>query len=259
MIRALYSAAGGMQAQQMSMDVVASNLANVGTTGYKRARAEFADLVYDQMLATAPAQPAPLQVGNGVRLAGVQRILANGQLQSTQRNLDVALQGAGFLRVQGRDGAELYTRSGSLHLDGEGRLTTATGQLVLGEAGIISVPAEAGQLEIATDGTIRRQNAATGLPETLARLSLATFSNPEGLAAMGDNLLASTAASGAPQLAAPGAAGAATLAQGFLETANVEMVTEMMNLITAQRVYEINSRTLQSADEMWGMANRLKR
>lgn len=269
MLRALYTAASGMIAQQTNMDTVSHNLANVNTTGFKKGRAEFQDLLYTQLQSPVRADAAVgISVGQGARLSSVQRIFGGGSLQVTGEDYDVAIQGEGFFRVRRADGSIAYTRDGSFRLDGQRRLVTAGGDLLLGANGQpIIIPSEAADVEITAEGTVRYAdnakaadpNQAAGATVVIGRIALAVFPNPAGLDAMGDNLWAATANSGQAQNMNPGDKGAGRLAQGSLEGSNVQAVEEMVNLIVAQRAYEINSKVAQSADEMMSMTNNLRR
>ncbi|MFO7173250.1 MAG: flagellar basal-body rod protein FlgG [Bacillota bacterium] len=259
MIRALYSAASGMAAQQVQTDVIANNLANVNTPGYKASRAAFEDLLYQELQA-GPDTPGPVQLGNGVRLAATQRSFQQGSLTRTGEPLHVAIQGPGFLRVRREDGTEAYTRDGSLSLSGAGQLVTAQGLLVLSEFGTpIQVPPGAADVQIGSDGLVTYWDSQFQQRVPVGRIGLASFVNPGGLLALGGNLYQATPNAGAIQYGAPGQYGLGTLLPGHLENSNVEVVTEMVNLIVAQRVYELNSRALQSADEMLAMVNQLRR
>lgn len=267
MIRALYSAATGMLAQQTNMDTVSNNLANINTAGYKKTRAEFQDLLYSQLPAPARGETAGISVGHGVRLSSIHRIFSGGGLQATGNELDVAIQGNGLFRVQQADGSIAYTRDGSFHLDDQRRLVTSAGDLVLSSTGPITVPFEAGDLEVTSDGTIRYTDPAllakpgesANAMVKLDQLSMAVFANPAGLEATGDNLWRETAASGVAQTVNPGDKEAGRLVQRYLEASNVQAVEEMVSLIMAQRAYEMNSKVVQSADEMMSLANNLRR
>lgn len=260
MNRCFDAAASGMWAQQQHIDLIANNLANVNTTGYKRSRAEFQDLLYDQLLRPGDyASPTGVQVGYGTRLAGIQRSFAPGALSVTGRHLDLAIQGDGLFRLRRPDGTEVYTRDGAFRRDAAGRLVSQDGYLLVGERGPITVPTGVDRVDIASDGAISYADPATGAPVELDRLSLATFTNPAGLTALGQNVLAAGPASGNPTFGRPGEGTLGALAQGALEASNVEVVNEMMSLIMAQRAYEMNSRALQAADEMAALANNLRR
>lgn len=260
MIRSLYTAGSGMQAQQAHMDVVSNNLANVNTVGYKRVRAAFQDLLYEQVARPAGGAPAGVQVGHGVRLAATQRELAGGVLNPAGGPFDLAIEGNGFFRLRQGDGAEAYTRDGSFRLDGMRRLVSARGHLVLDAAGKpVAVPAGVDRVDVAEDGTMSYRDPVGGGTQTLGRLGLVWFNNPGGLLARGDNGFTATAASGRAEPGTPGQDGLGVIRQGFLEASNVEVVNEMVNLITAQRTYEINAKALQSADEMLQLVNSLRR
>jgi flagellar basal-body rod protein FlgG len=258
MIRALYSAASGMIAQQANLEMVSNNLANVNTTGFKKSRAEFQDLLYAQVQAPIAGRSTGLEIGQGSRLSSLYRVLSGGALQVTGGTYDMAIQGDGFFRVQQENGTVAYTRDGAFHLDAQGRLASAGGGLVLGDNGPITIPAQAGNVQVTGDGNITYTDAK-GQTVTAAKLSLATFVNPTGLATIGDNLLTEQAASGQPRLVAPGAGGTGRLAQGTLEASNVDAAEEMINMMQAQRAYQLNSRVIQSADEMMSLANNLRR
>jgi flagellar basal-body rod protein FlgG len=253
MLRSLYTAATGMDAQQTKLDVVAHNLANASTNGYKKTRADFQDLLSETIRsATAPtagggSQPAPLQVGLGVRTVSTSRSMAQGDMVSTENPFDVAIEGAGFFRIQRGNGEIAFTRDGAFRLDGSGRLVTQLGELV--DPGI-TVPADATKVTIKGDGSVLATLPGRTEPSEVGILQLTTFTNPTGLESMGNNLLRATAASGDPISVRPGEQGAGTLSQGYLENANVKAVEEMINMITTQRAYEMNSKVIQSADQM---------
>lgn len=257
MIRSLYVAGSGMQAQQAQMDVIANNLANVNTVGYKRVRATFQDLLYEEVARAPAGAPAGVQVGHGVRLTATQRELAGGILSPASGPYDLAIAGDGFFRLRRSDGSEAYTRDGSFRLDALGRLATARGDLVLGAGGEpVTVPPGVERADVATDGTLTHQDPASGETVIIGRLELVRFRNPSGLLALGDNAFAATAAAGPAEADGPGRG---QIRQGFLESSNVEVVNELVSLITAQRTYEINAKALQSADEMLQLVNNLRR
>lgn len=258
MIRALYTAASGMIAQQVNMDTISNNLANVNTTGYKKGRAEFQDLLYAHIFPPISAE-AGIMVGQGARLSSIHRIFAGGSLQATGNPFDVAIQGNGFFRVRRSDGTEAFTRDGSFRLDGERRLVTASGDLLLGDQGPIKLPERAVNPEISVDGFIRYVDETSGQTLTVDKIKLAVFPNATGLMALGNNLWGASDASGRPQALTPGSNEVGKLVQGFLEASNVQTVEEMISLIVAQRAYEINSKAVQSADEMMALANNLRR
>jgi flagellar basal-body rod protein FlgG len=253
MLRSLYTAATGMDAQQTKLDIIAHNLANTSTTGFKRSRADFEDLLSETVRsATAPVaqgggRPEPLQVGLGVRTATTTRSFSQGDMQSTQNSLDVAIEGSGFFRVQRANGDFGYTRAGNFRTDATGRLVTQTGEIV--DPGL-NVPQDATAITIRSDGTVLVQVPGRTDPTELGTLHLALFTNPGGLESLGSNLYGATAASGEPILAKPGEQGSGSLSQGYLEGANVQAVEEMVDMITTQRAYEMNSKVIQSADQM---------
>ncbi len=253
MLRSLFTAATGMEAQQLKMDVIANNLANASTTGYKKQRAEFEDLLSETMQSAGAADPrggtapAPLQVGLGVRTGSTSRSYTQGDMLHTSGSLDVAIQGDGFLRVQLPNGDNAYTRAGNLRLDSTGRLVTQNGELIDPP---IQVPPEATQVAIGADGVVTAQVAGRTEAQNLGSLELATFTNVNGLHSLGNNLFTATPASGNAQIGKPGQQGLGTLLQGYLENANVKAVEEMIDMISAQRAYELNSKVIQTADQM---------
>jgi flagellar basal-body rod protein FlgG len=253
MLRSLYTAATGMEAQQLKMDVISNNLANTSTTGFKKVRAEFEDLLSETMRgAAAPdprggTAPSPLQVGLGVRTGSTTRSFSQGDLATTNNPLDVAIAGAGFFRVARPSGEFAYTRAGNFQMDSTGRLVTQRGELV---DPAITIPTDAIHVQIQQDGTVLAQVPGKSAPETLGQLQLFTFPNPAGLEAVGGNLLVETAGSGQAVQAQPGQLGAGTLSQGCLEGANVKAVEEMIDMISTQRAYELNSKVIQTADQM---------
>lgn len=253
MIRSLWISKTGLDAQQTQLDVVSNNLANVGTNGFKRVRAVFEDLLYQTLRqpgAAASQQttvPAGVQVGTGVRTVSTVRNFAQGNLAQTGNPLDLAINGQGFLQVQLPDGSTAYTRDGSLHLDSQGALVTANGMPV---SPAIAIPAGAQAITVAPDGTVTVTVAGSAAPQQVGQLQLAGFANPAGLAALGQNLFAETASSGAPTAGTPGTAGLGVLSQGYAETSNVNVVEELVNMIQAQRAFEINSKAVQTSDQM---------
>jgi len=253
MLRSLYTAATGMEAQQTKLDVIAHNLANSSTTGFKRSRADFEDLLSETIRsATAPTaqgggRPEPHQIGLGVRTATTTRSFAQGDMTQTQNSLDVAIEGNGFFRIQRSNGEFAYTRAGNFRADATGRLVTQTGEIV--DPGL-TIPQDATSVTIRGDGTVLVATPGRTDPTELGTIHLAMFTNPGGLDALGNNLFGATAASGDPLLEKPGDRGAGTLSQGYLENANVQAVQEMVDMITTQRAYEMNSKVIQSADQM---------
>lgn len=252
MLRAFSTAATGMMAQQMLIDVVANNLANVNTTGYKRSHIDFQDLLYDKQKAAgtemAPGinTPTGLEIGSGVRVAATEKIFSLGEFTNTQRNMDVAIRGNGFLQVLMPNGDIRFTRDGSLQVNANGQLVTMTGYTI---QPAITIPTEAVSVDIGADGGINVTNNA-GARSVVGTLQLARFANPSGLTSQGDNLLAPTDASGEAVVGIPGQEGFGGIQSGFLEKSNVQMVNELVDLITAQRAYEINSRAIKAGDEM---------
>ncbi len=261
MLRALATAATGMEAQQTRLDVTANNIANVSTSGFKKSRAEFADLMYQTVRAAgAPtggdtAAPGAIEVGLGVRVAATQRMLGQGELRQTGNPLDVSIEGAGFFAVQTPSGDVAYTRNGAFQLDAEGRLVTSEGFVLAGE---ITVPLEAQSVAIAADGTVSAIVPGDPQPQNLGQLQIATFANPAGLEALGKTLFRESAASGTAVVGAPGEGGAGSLLQGSIELSNVNVVEEMIDLISGQRAYEVNTRVIKAADEMLGQTAHLR-
>ena len=253
MLRSLYTAATGMEAQQLRMDVISNNLANTSTTGFKKTRAEFEDLLSETLVgATAPdprggGQPAPLQVGLGVRTGSTTRSFGQGELLTTNNPLDLAIEGQGFFRVQRPNGDPAYSRAGNFRVDATGRIVTPHGEVV--EPGV-TLPPDATHVTVKPDGTVLATVPGRQDDVELGQLELFTFPNAAGLSAMGNNLFAQTAASGDAFRTRPGESGAGTIAQGMLEGANVKAVEEMIDMIATQRAYELNSKVIQSADQM---------
>ena len=260
MLRALYSAAAGMESQQMNLDVIANNLANVNTTGFKKTKIEFQDLLYETTRAAGSDQgagnqlPTGVQVGHGSQVVATSKIFTTGELSRTSERLDVAIQGDGFFEVQLPDGTPAYTRDGAFKTSSDGRITTSDGLIVQG--GFQPVPAGTSNVDIASSGEVT-YTGATG--STSFRIQTVRFTNPAGLDSLGRNLYKETAASGTPELGSPGENGFGSLAQGYLELSNVKVVEEMVNLIVAQRAYEVNSKAVQASDEMMQMSNNLHR
>ena len=253
MIRSLWISKTGLDAQQTNMDVTANNLANVSTNGFKRARAVFEDLLY-QTLRQPGAQssqqtqlPSGLQLGTGVRPVATERIFTQGNLQQTSNPLDVAVNGSGFFQVLMPDGTTSYTRDGSFHVDSQGQLVTSSGFPV---QPAITIPANALTITIGRDGVVSVTRAGTVAPTQVGSLQLASFVNPAGLQSMGENLYVETAASGTASTNAPGSNGLGLLSQGYVETSNVNVVEELVNMIQIQRAYEINSKAIQTSDQM---------
>ena len=260
-MRALSIAATGMLAQQTNVEVIANNLANMNTTAFKQQRAEFQDLLYQNIeqagASTSDAGtilPSGIQLGAGVRTAAVYRVTGQGDLKSTGNPYDVAVQGPGYFRVQMADGTDAYTRAGNFALSPEGQIVTDKGFTV---SPGITVPTNALAVTINAQGQVQASVPGSTEPTTLGQLELSRFANEAGLKAIGDNLLLETPSSGSPQAGVPGAAGYGSIVQGFLETSNVNAVEEITSLITAQRAYEMNSKVISAADEMLSMTARL--
>ncbi|HWI82102.1 flagellar basal-body rod protein FlgG [Ramlibacter sp.] len=253
MLRSLSIARTGLDAQQQQLDVISNNLANVGTTGFKKSRAVFEDLMY-QNLRQAGSQssdqtrlPSGLQVGTGVRVVATERIHAQGNLTKTENPNDVAINGGGFFQVLMPDGSTAYTRDGSFQKDRDGQLVTASGFPV---QPAITIPQNATSLTIARDGMVSVTQAGSTNSVQVGQLQLATFLNPAGLQSLGENLFAETDASGAANQTNPGLNGAGILSQGYVESSNVNVVEELVSMIATQRAYEINSKAVQTSDQM---------
>ncbi|MBU1691872.1 MAG: flagellar basal-body rod protein FlgG [Gammaproteobacteria bacterium] len=253
MIRSLWIAKTGLDAQQTSIDVISNNLANVSTNGFKRARPVFEDLLY-QTLRQPGAQssqqtqlPTGLQLGTGVRPVAVEKIHTQGSLQQTGNSLDVAINGKGFLQILMPDGTTAYTRDGSFQVDSQGQMVTASGYTV---QPAITIPSNAISVTIGKDGTVTVLQPGSAATTQVGTIQLAGFINPAGLQSLGENLFQETAASGAPSANTPGTNGLGFLNQNYLETSNVNVVEEMVNMIQAQRAYEINSKAVTVSDQM---------
>jgi flagellar basal-body rod protein FlgG len=253
-MRALDTAATGMAAMDLQVQVIAGNIANMTTTGYKSQRAEFQDLLYEHVQrigAQASDQgnilPVGIELGSGVKTVGTPRLMTQGSMAQTGNTLDVAIQGTGWFKILMPDGTFSYTRDGSFQMDAQGRIVTAEGNLV---QPTITVPAGSSGLTINQQGQVSVTPSGSTTSSILGQFTLTTFINDAGLQANGDNLFTATPASGTPQDGTPGTNGAGTLLQGSLEQSNVEAVTEISNLIAAQRAYEMNSKVVTAADEM---------
>jgi len=261
MLRAFSTSATGMMAQEMLVDVIANNLANVNTTGFKRSQVEFQDLLYEKLkepgteVSPGINTPTGLEVGNGVRAGATLRVFSMGQLENTERKLDIAIRGDGFLQVLMPNGDIRYTRDGALQTNANGQLVTLAGYQV---EPAISVPANAAAIEVGTDGGVNVTDS-TGARSVVGTLQLARFVNPSGLTSQGDNLYAPSDASGPAVTGTAGEEGFGTIQAGFLEKSNVQMVNELVNLITAQRAYELNSRAIRAGDEMLRETNNIFR
>ena len=253
MFSSLWVAKTGLDAQQTRMDVISNNLANANTTGFKSARASFQDLVYQNLRqpggqTTEQTQaPSGLMLGTGVRVAGSEKLFTQGNIEQTGNSLDLAIQGRGFLQVTMPDGTLAYTRDGSLHMDQNGQVVTANGYAV---DPAITVPANAQSIVIGSDGTVSITVPGQAATQQIGTVQLADFINPAGLQPNGDNLYLETASSGSPQIGQPGLNGLGTLAQGALESSNVNVVEQMVDMIETQRTYEMNSKAVSAADSM---------
>jgi len=263
MIRALYSAASGMTAQQLNVDSIANNLANANTTGYKMRRAQFQDLLYQSMVQPGSSAgqsttvPTGLQLGLGTRAVSNEVIFTQGNFSQTDNPLDLVIQGNGFFQVRRPSGETAYTRCGTFHLDKEGSLVTADGDPVEPQ---ITIPSGAQTITIAPDGTVSYVLAGQTSAQRAGQIQLAGFQNPGGLNSMGRSLYLPTDASGEPIVASPGGQeGLGTLLQGYEEQSNVNIVEEFINLIVAQRAYEANSKVVKAADDMYSQVNNIQR
>ncbi|MEA5114697.1 MAG: flagellar basal-body rod protein FlgG [Geobacteraceae bacterium] len=261
MIRALWTAASGMQSQQLNIDVIANNLANANTAGFKKSRADFQDVMYQNVKATgSPAtnstQAAGIQIGLGSTPAAVTKVFTAGDITQSGNELDIAIEGEGFFQIQMADGTTAYTRAGTFKRDGQGRVVTSDGDPLVPE---IVIPSNATKISIGTDGTVAVTQSGQSGTTTIGNLQLATFQNPAGLSAQGRNLFLTTDASGNATTGTPGQNGIGTVRQGFLEMSNVSVMEEMVNMIVGQRAYEINSKAVQAADEMLQQANNMKK
>jgi flagellar basal-body rod protein FlgG len=262
MIRALYTAASGMSAQQLNLDTVANNLANSATAGFRQMRLQFEDMVYQNMI--TPGSPAStstvsagLQIGLGTRTSATEVIQTQGDFNQTGNSLDVAIQGGGFFQVQMPNGTTAYTRAGSFHLNNQGTMVTAEGNQLLPA---ITIPASATSVTISQYGVVSAMLPAQTVPATLGTIQLANFANPGGLTALGGSLFQQTQASGNAITDTPGGnSGVGTLQQGYLENSNVDVVTEFVQMILAQRAYESNSKVIHVADDMYSQVNGLVR
>jgi len=262
MLRALYTAASGMTAQQTNIDNVAHNLANVNTTGFKKSRVEFEDLVYQEVRAPGTAAsestetPVGMQMGLGTRAVATARNFSAGNLRNTSAPLDMAIEGAGFFQITLPNGTTAYTRSGAFHLDAQGALVTSEGYAM---DPAITIPANATSITISKDGVVSATIAGQTAAQQLGTINIANFANPGGLDPIGGNLFTPTTASGDAETGTPGTDARGTLAQGFVEDSNVSVVEEMVNMIIGQRAYEANSRVIKAADEMLQQVNNLVR
>lgn len=261
-MRALYIASTGMLAQERNVEVTSNNIANMRTTGYKKQRAEFQDLLYQDLRRTGSSTsttgtsvPVGIQIGSGTRLAATARIMSQGSVENTGKELDVAIRGEGFFQIQLPDGRIGYTRDGSFEINADGQMVTVDGYGVVPN---ITFPDNARSITINKEGQVQVSVANNAALTTLGQITIARFTNKAGLDAMGDNLFLETGASGAPQVANPASPGFGNLLQNHLEMANVNAVAEISDLIAAQRAYEMNSRVVKAADEMLSATSNLR-
>lgn len=261
-MQSLSIAATGMMAQQLNVEVISNNIANMSTTGFKRQRAEFQDLLYQNLRRVGTNSsdagtivPAGVQIGLGVKTSSVYRVMTQGNMDNTENKLDVAIQGRGYFRVELPSGEDAYTRAGSFQISADGQLVTADGYTL---APGISIPAEATDLTISRDGQVQVMIPGQTASQVVGQIELANFANEAGLDPQGDNLFLETAASGAPLIGTPNNAGFGGVLQGFLETSNVNAVSEITSLITAQRAYEMNAKVITASDEMMSVATNVK-
>ena len=260
MIRSLWISKTGLDAQQMQLDTISHNLANVGTNGYKRSHAQFEDLLYQNLRQSGAQEtqqnvlPSGLQLGTGVRPVGTSRNFSQGNLNRTENPMDLAINGSGFLQVQMPDGTTSYTRDGSLRVDAQGQLVTANGYPIIPA---INVPANATSITIGADGIVSALLPGQAAANQIGQIQTATFVNPGGLDPTGQNLFKETASSGTPTVNTPGINGHGSISQGYVETSNVNVVEELVSMIQTQRAYEINSKAIQTADQMLGRLGQL--
>ena len=263
MLKSLYTTATGMKAQQTMVDTIANNIANVNTAGFKRSQATFEDLLYLTMQAPGLAQdasgtasPIGLQIGSGSRVSGSNKIYTAGVLEGSGRKLDIAVEGDGFYQVLLSDGTVGYTRDGQFMINADGKLTTAAGYLLQPE---VTLAQDVTEVNIDSEGRVTVRTQGSSSVQQVAQVQLAKFINPSGLLAAGGNIVLETDASGTPITGHPGANGLGSLKQGFVERSNVEIVNELVSLIVAQRAYEVNSRAIQTSDQMLSVATSIVR
>lgn len=263
MVRSLHTAATGMQSQQLNVDTIANNLSNSNTVGFKKSRIDFEDLMYQILrLSGAPITaggtmiPTGIEVGLGTRPAATQKIFSEGVLQQTGNPLDIAIEGIGFFRVTLPDGSDAYTRDGSFKMDSEGNVVTSDGYRIQPS---LVIPPDAKEISISVDGTVSVTQQGSTDPVQVGNIELSRFVNPAGLTSMGQNLFLQSGASGEPTAGTPSTEGFGTVAQGFLENSNVQVVEEMVNMIIAQRAYDMNSKVILTSDEMLQTAANLRR
>lgn len=259
MLRALYSSAAGMESQQLNLDVIANNLSNVNTTGFKKSKIEFQDLLYQTTRSAGAEQgggnllPTGMQIGHGSRAIATSKIFTTGELTATGERLDLAVQGEGFFEVQLPDGSRAYTRDGAFKTSSDGRVVNSEGLVI---QGFQPIPAGTTNIGISPGGDVTTSGPNGS---QTSKIQMVRFANPSGLESVGRNLYRETPASGSAELGSAGENGFGTLAQGYLEMSNVKIVEEMVNMIVAQRAYEVNSKAVQAADEMMSMSNNLRR
>ncbi len=258
MTQALYTAATGMQVQQQNIDNIANNLANSSTVGFKRTRLEFQDLLYQNLRTpgaasnSSTALPVGLQIGMGARAVSSERIFMQGDSRQTENPLDMVIEGSGFFQVRQANGEIAYTRAGSFHLNAQGQIVTASGESL---EPAVTIPNDATSITIGTDGTVSVTTPGQANAQNVGQIQLTTFANPAGLEAMGRNLFKETAASGQPTVGTPDSNGLGRINQGFVEGSNVNVVEELVTMISAQRIYETNSKVVTAADRMLGTIN----
>ncbi|MAM94098.1 flagellar basal-body rod protein FlgG [Parvibaculum sp.] len=261
-MQSLSIAATGMMAQQLNVEVISNNIANMSTSGFKRQRAEFQDLLYQNLRRVGTNSsdagtivPAGVQVGLGVKTGSVYRVMTQGNMDNTENKLDIAIQGRGYFRVELPSGEDAYTRAGSFQISADGQLVTADGYTL---APGITIPQEATDITISRDGQVQVSLPGQTDTQIVGQIELAAFANDAGLDPLGDNLFVETAASGAPTIGTPASDGIGSVLQGFLETSNVNSVTEITSLITAQRAYEMNAKVITATDEMMSVTSNVK-
>jgi flagellar basal-body rod protein FlgG len=255
MLKALKTAASGMDAQQRKLDITANNLANVNTTGFKKSRAEFQEMLYTQQRSAGKGNPTGVEIGSGVANSGTQKSFVQGTLEATENPLDVAIEGEGFFRITTSDGDPAFTRAGAFKVDQSGALVTGDGQMV--DPGIM-IPMEAVSINITRDGTVNVVMDGDTAETEVGRLELTRFQNPAGLRSMGRGLFEPTEASGVPTSGTPGEDGLGAISQGFLEGSNVAVTEEMISMIISQRAYEVNSKVIKTADSMLASATNIR-
>lgn len=262
MMQSLYTSSTGMLSMQTQIDTTANNIANVNTMGYKKSRAEFADLMYKVMTYAGTStsdttrSPTGIEVGLGVRPTAINKIFSEGSLKQTENPLDMAITGKGFFKIQLPSGAEAYTRNGSFKIDQNGTLVNSDGYTIIPE---VVIPEDAVNISVGADGIVSVTQAGQAQSTQVGQISLTNFINPAGLHALGDNIFSETDSSGQPVEGTPGINGLGTVRQGFVELSNVQLVVELTDLITAQRAYDANSKVITTSDEMLSTTNSLKR